>query len=225
MIRYCLPIIERDGSLVPALIERERERYHYFEIWLDYIEDLDLDFVRELCASLGGRGIFLFRRKELEKIRLPVGVRFQIMAEIEAAGAYLDLDLAAQAEELEYLRKSKAKIRTILSYHNYAETPDWPTLRKLGVTMRRNGAEICKASCMCNSPDDAVRLLNLLIELKSGGARYIVLGMGKHGAVTRIFGTLWGNEMVFAPLSREAQSAPGQLARAELEEVFGILRR
>ena len=75
MIRYCLPIIERDAGLIPALIERERERYHYFEVWLDYIEDLSLGFVRDLCESLAGRGVFLFRRKELEKIRLPVGTR------------------------------------------------------------------------------------------------------------------------------------------------------
>jgi 3-dehydroquinate dehydratase len=60
----------------------------------------------------------------------------------------------------------------------------------------------------------------MLSELKTKGVRYIVSGMGGYGVVTRVFGTLWGNEMVFAPRSKDGRSAEGQLTRQQLESIF-----
>jgi 3-dehydroquinate dehydratase len=47
--------------------------------------------------------------------------------------------------------------------------------------------------------------------------------MGEHGLVTRIFGTLWGNPIVFAPVTSSHASAPGQLTREEFAEIFALL--
>lgn len=47
--------------------------------------------------------------------------------------------------------------------------------------------------------------------------------MGEFGIITRIFGTIWGNEMIFAPKSIEGASAPGQLTKKQLEDIFKAL--
>ena len=223
MINYCLPIIERDAASVREVINRGRADYRFMEIWLDYIQELDPVFVRELAAAWGDRLIFLFRRQGLDKIRLPLESRYRIVQEMSGGESFLDLDFTSQAEELDYIKRERLAPKLILSYHNYIETPAWPVLRKLAVSMRRNRAAVCKVACMCNSPEDAVRLLTLQMEFRKSSVRHIVLGMGEYGAVTRIFGTLWGNEMIFAPSSHQSESAPGQLTQGELAQVFKAL--
>ena len=44
--------------------------------------------------------------------------------------------------------------------------------------------------------------------------------MGEFGTITRIFGTLWGNEMIYAPKEKKNASAPGQLTKIQLETIF-----
>jgi 3-dehydroquinate dehydratase len=60
--------------------------------------------------------------------------------------------------------------------------------------------------------------------LKKENKRCIILGMGEHGMITRIFGTLWGNEMVFAPQTKSEASAPGQLTKQQLATIFATLQ-
>jgi 3-dehydroquinate dehydratase len=76
---------------------------------------------------------------------------------------------------------------------------------------------------LCENELDAVRLLELLLELKQKGLSYIILGGGEFGKITRIFGTLWGNQMIFAPKIQAEQSDVGQLTRDELEIIFKAL--
>ena len=39
--------------------------YDFYEIWLDYIKDLDNDFLTQICKSYKGKLIFVFRRQNL----------------------------------------------------------------------------------------------------------------------------------------------------------------
>lgn len=86
--------------------------------------------------------------------------------------------------------------------------------------MSRNRPKIFKIATFCRSKKDALRLLDILQTLKKEGKKCIVLGMGKFGIITRIFGSLWGNEMIFAPLTIIEQSAPGQLTKSQLLNIF-----
>jgi 3-dehydroquinate dehydratase type I len=85
------------------------------------------------------------------------------------------------------------------------------------------GAHIMKISTYCSIQRDALRLLSLLIDLREGGHRIIVLGMGKHGVITRVFGTMWGNEMTFAPVDVSTRSAPGQITVDKLDSIIQAL--
>ena len=103
-------------------------------------------------------------------------------------------------------------------------TPEDNKLREIIDIMDEYRPTVYKIATMCTNERDALRLLQLLLELKKRNLKYILLGMGKSGVITRIFGTLWGNEMIFAPRVSIEQSAPGQLTRNQLENIFKELK-
>ncbi len=223
-IKYCLPIIADSISQCRARISEAQSLYQYFEVWLDYLNDPE-DCL-DLAQELGSRGIFLFRRMKLEEPRMSTVIRQALLSELATYDILIDFDLSSQSEDLAFFRSLPKRVATLIcSYHNYSRTPELSELRELEQQMLKGQPSIFKFSCFCNSPRDAVRLLDFRLELNERRRKSIVLGMGEHGLVTRVFGTLWGNEMIFAPRHRSQQSAPEQLTRTELESVFRSLER
>ena len=218
--KYCFPIIKNKKNDVLEAIRINTNEYSYFEVWLDYIDDLDETFIKQLMELLGEKLILIFRRQNLEKVKMAIEKRISIISLLKNSHSFLDLDVFDQKEDLDYIQNNKLMVSLIVSYHNYKETPDNEKLKEIFSIMDKYKPMIYKISTMCNIQSDAVRLLELLLQLKERGLGYIVLGMGEFGTITRIFGTLWGNEMIFAPKISTEQSAPGQLTRSQLEVIF-----
>lgn len=218
--KYCLPIIKNKKDEIVEIIRSHKNDYGYFEVWLDYVDDLNEAFLRQLVELLHEKGIVVFRRQHLEKVTMNPEKRRQIISFLENPALLIDLDIFDQRDELEYVKKARLKVNTIISYHNYEKTPDDTTLREIIDMMSEYEPAIYKIATRCGDESDALRLLQLLIELKERKLKCIILGMGEMGIVTRIFGTLWGNEMIFAPKTTTEQSAPGQLTRDQLETIF-----
>ncbi len=219
-IKYCLPIIKSHSKEVMEIISRNKKSYDYFEIWLDYIQDLDLDFIRSLKKESGEKLIFLFRRQCLEKPKMDFQKRLQIINFLAGSNCLVDLDIFSQKKELEYLRKNSKKINLIVSYHNYQKTPSDQDLTQIIQNMVKHKAQIYKISTFCNQDDNALRLIDLLTKLKSGNQKWIILGMGAKGNFTRIAGALLGNEINFTPLSQQQNSASGQFTKEQLEQIL-----
>ncbi|OGE64860.1 hypothetical protein A3I48_04510 [Candidatus Daviesbacteria bacterium RIFCSPLOWO2_02_FULL_36_7] len=217
-VKYCLPIIKKAKKEV--LKSLKVKGYDFYEIWLDYIKDLDNDFLTQICKSYKGKLIFVFRRQNLEKIKLNYDRRIEIIYLISRFNIILDLDFLTQYEELEYVTQKNQEIKLILSFHNYKETPSFDQLKNLINKMKRYNPEIFKISTFCKEETDALNLLNLLLLFKQQKLKYIVLGMGEKGFITRIFGTIWGNEITFAPKTLAEKSASGQLTKKQMEDVF-----
>ncbi len=220
-VKYCLPIIQPNKAEILRLIAANDQAYHYFEIWLDYVQDLDEAFITELLQGLSERLIVPFRRQKLEPIQMSAQQRQASMSQLAGTHVLVDLDIS-QTDDLMFAATLPKPLRTIVSYHNYELTPDDDQLRQLVTQIRRHNPTILKISTMCATPQDALRLLALLLGVKSQPA--IVLGMGEHGLATRILGPLWGNEMSFAPDTAAQASAPGQLTRQQLETIFATLK-
>lgn len=223
-INYCLPIIKQTKEEVLDIIEKNKQEYDYIEIWLDYIADVDDMFVKQLVTELQGKLILLFRRQMLETIRMDVQKRKNIILLLENSDVMLDLDIKTQQKELDFVKEHTHNVKLITSYHNYEETPATEELNTITAEMESYKPAIYKISTMCQTENDAVTLLQTLLTLKQQEKKYIVLGMSTKGSVTRIFGTLWGNEMIFAPKEKNEISAPGQLTKGELENIFTSLR-
>lgn len=218
MIKYCLPIIK--NSKKEVLNALNIKGYNFYEIWLDYIKDLDEKFVINLAKKFKGKLVFIFRRQNLEKGRLTLDERLKIISVLLKTEVFLDLDFLSQHEELEFIKKNNTKIGLILSYHNYHETPRLDYLQTLVNKMNRYNPAIIKISTFCKKEEDALSLLNFLLRLKEQKLKYIVLGMGEKGLITRIFGPIWGNEITFAPKWLSEKSAPGQLTKEQLQFIF-----
>lgn len=217
-IKYCLPIVK--NSKKEILKSLKLKGFNFYEIWLDYIQDLDDEFITDIAKKHKGKLIFLLRRQNLEKIKLALDKRQHLISIISKFPVFLDLDFLTQQEELDFLRQKNSKITLILSYHNYKETPALDYLENLINKMRTFNPGIFKISVFCKTEKDALNLLHLLLNLKKQRIKYIVLGMGQKGLITRIFGSVWGNEFNFAPVDLQEKSAEGQLTKSQLENIF-----
>lgn len=217
-IKYCLPVIKNTRKAV--LKSLKLKGFDFYEIWLDYIQDLDDKFAVSLAKKFRGKIIFVFRRQNLEKIRLPLEKRKHIISSLQHSNTLLDLDFLTQQEELDFLRQKNSNIKLILSYHNYQETPALNYLENLINKMTVFNPNIFKISTFCKAEEDALNLLHLLLSLKKQQIKYIVLGMGQKGLITRIFGSIWGNEFNFAPFDVKEKSAKGQLTKSQLENIL-----
>jgi 3-dehydroquinate dehydratase type I len=217
--KYCLPILRPSKAEVLTAIASHRPVYQFFEVWLDYISDFDSEFVKLLLNEFGDELVLVFRRQGLEPIKMPLEQRLEVIDLLAGSPALLDLDIS-QTDELKHLKTLKQPVQLLASYHNYEQTPDDAKLRAIVETMELYQPAIYKLATFCTSTEDALRLLRLLLQLKTAGKRAILLGMGESGQITRIFGALWGNELTFAPMQLENASAPGQLTRDQLEIIF-----
>lgn len=218
-IKYCLPIIKNSKEEILEYVKKYRDEYQYLEIWLDPIKDLDNAFVDRLIYMLQDQLILLFHREEKIKTRLSPEKKKEILTLLEKEKTFIDLDLS-ETEELNYLQELN-KVRTIISYHNYKETP--VDLAEIIKRMDSFHPTMYKIATKCKNETDALKLLLLQQNLRLQNKKHIVLGMEKFGTITRVFGTLWGNEMIYAPQTKKEASAPGQLTKAQLEEIFLIL--
>ncbi|SRR5258708_34436238 len=222
-INYCLPIIKNSKQDVLRTIEKYRNEYQYVEVWLDPIKNLDNDFIDRLTYMLQDKLILLFSRGNELQTSITKEKKLKILDLLDDCESFLDLDLSDK-EELAYLKRKKLKVKIIISYHNYQETPPEDVLKGTLNKMAKYNPTIYKIATLCMSENDTLRLLQLQLSLRKQKTRHIVLGMGEFGKITRVFGTVWGNEMIYAPITKQDVSAPGQLTKQELEKIFSMLR-
>lgn len=221
--KYCLPILKRKRVDVESTIEEQLTTYRFFEIWLDYIDDITPEFAASLVSRYPHRLIIVLRRQNFETQKIKPSQRFEILRSISRKQVLVDLDIAHQTEDIKRLQSERIPLKTILSYHNYSQTPSDTELRSIASRAAQWGAHVTKIATFCTIQRDALRLLSLLIDLREAGRRCIVLGMGKHGVITRVFGSHWGNEVSFAPVEQAQRSAPGQLPLDKLDSIMQAL--
>lgn len=216
--KYCLPIIR--VSKKEVLKSLKIRGFDLYEVWLDYVKDLDEEFVINLSKKFKERIIFIFRRQNLEPIKLSLQRRLNLISLISKYSAFLDLDFLTQHEELEFLRKSNTNLKLILSYHNYKETQKLDYFANLTAKMKRYNPDLYKFATFCQTEQDVSILLELILKLKEQKLKYIVLGIGKVGKIIRIIGSIWGNEINFTPQNLKEKSAKGQLTKKSLELIL-----
>ncbi len=214
--KYCLPVIKESESEVLGEIKAHEANYRFFEIWLDYVSDLNEKFLSTILEEYAGRLVFVFRRKNLKKSRLSLKEQLEVIEIFSGKDCLVDMDVYDQKELIK--QSESLDLKRIISYHNYKKTPGEDELYKILEDINACNPEIVKISAFCKSKTDALLLLKIMLEMKSQGKKHIILGMGEHGLITRLYGALWGNELTFITEKKEDSSAPGQLTRAEFEK-------
>ena len=104
------------------------------------------------------------------------------------------------------------------SWHDYEKTPSREELLQLIDSIFAAGADIAKVACHCHTHYDAARLLGLLDDPRP----IVAIGMGPHGALTRVAGELWQTPLAF--VHGAEPTAPGQLSESRLREIVALLQ-
>jgi 3-dehydroquinate dehydratase type I len=141
-----------------------------------------------------------------------------LLAAIEAGASFVDVELDGPSDLHAAILTAagSAGCRVIVSFHDFAATPPLPDLTAIRRRCLEAGGDLAKLACQVRSRRDAARLLGLL----DGDGRTIVVGMGLRGRLVRVVAPLLGSPIAYAAPAEGRSTAPGQLARAELERLM-----
>ena len=136
----------------------------------------------------------------------------------------LDLELAADAGFRREIWERRGPTRLILSWHDFAGTPETARLEAVLEEMLAAEADIVKLVALAREPADNLRLLSLIPRAKAQGKEIIAFCMGPLGKWSRVAAPLLGSWLTFAPFSKTGASAPGQLTVNDLKRVWKTLK-
>ncbi|MBS1837659.1 MAG: type I 3-dehydroquinate dehydratase [Actinobacteria bacterium] len=105
----------------------------------------------------------------------------------------------------------------VVSHHDFSSTPTSDELSSIQRRGRELGADVVKVAAMTHSMEDLRRLASFTLDHAEDGV--IVIGMGPHGAASRVFFPALGSRLTFAYRSHPVA---GQLSHGETVE---LLRR
>jgi 3-dehydroquinate dehydratase-1 len=232
----CAPLVARDraglraeaaavAALGPDLLEW---RVDFFE---------GIAGTAEVVALAGeirraSRLPLLFTRRSAREGGQPIGLSEQEVATLcqavcAAGGADLvDFEMDSDLRHLSAVREAARAhgIGLVLSFHDFAGTPDRAALVRRFAQAHRLGADVAKVAVMPRTLEDVVSLLGATQEASASLPIPVVsMAMGALGAVTRLCGGVFGSALSFG--MGQGASAPGQLPLADLRAGLEILRR
>lgn len=121
---------------------------------------------------------------------------------MQAKPGFVDLEYTIPIDSIKELQKKFPEIKTILSYHNFDNTPI--DLNEVFASLKQKPADFYKIATMANTTIDALRMLNFA---KKIGSKVIGLCMGEYGIITRIL-----NHFTYACLDDKHASKLSQLS-------------
>lgn len=215
--QVCVPIKATSYRELFRLAKRARQiGVRYLEIWLDSLPgDPILTLSKPqyaflhpyiaVCKGAAEHGSFC----DAEETRMDV-----LMTAAFSGADFVDIGIEADERLLRHVIariKKSSKTRIILSYHNFRYTPSLPILLKLCKKSFALGADIVKIATSAKRHSDNVILFELAARLRMEKRKFIVLGMGGKGMLSRIGGVVLGGFLTYIALDEKKRTAPGQL--------------
>jgi 3-dehydroquinate dehydratase I len=225
LLRICVPVVEATVNRARGKYQRAARKGLWTEIRLDFLEEPAPD-LQKLFRSLPGPVIATNRlaaeggrRQSDEAGRLAL-----LAAALDLGVTCLDVELAADPSFRREIWARRGKTRLILSWHDFAGTPDAARLEAVLEEMLASEAEVVKLVALAREPADNLRLLSLIPQAKAAGKEIIAFCMGPVGKWSRIAAPLLGSWLTFAPFSKTGASAPGQLTVNDLKRVWQTMK-
>lgn len=240
-MNICIPLVSSNIDELCEKIKISAEKADIIEIWLgeffttpenflDFEDNTQkiLEKIFTAKKEAGNIPLLINVKDEAEKGKFSGSKEQKIFLLKECAkrGAeYIDIDYQFEEALLAGLKREteNAGSQLILSAHFFEGTPTFPALKNRVQRMQNSGADIVKIATMPESQKDLITLLRFAENMKRKNIPFIAMSMGQIGKISRLLVPLLGGEMMFAPLTKEEASAPGQICRdelLELEEVF-----
>ncbi len=202
--RICVPVSERTPELALESAGRAIDKgADLLEIRIDTLREPDPDSVKELIDDIGFPVIATCRPpSEGGHYRGGEDERMVLLEAAAEAADYVDVELRTDQEHI--MRVTGKAKRSIISYHNFSETPSLEALLRI-VRMEKELGDMAKVAVMPENMADTLVVLQLLaVEDET-----IAISMGEMGSYTRAVCALFGSPITFASL--DASTAPGQM--------------
>lgn len=144
---------------------------------------------------------------------------------IETGFDYIDLEIKMDEKKRDGLiaNAKKSGVITIVSYHNYQETPSWKEIFNKIKECADTGADIAKVVYYNKSIGDALNVLKAGSAAKNIDHNFTAMGMGPYGHITRILAPAIGCELVYASLEEGKEASEGQIDIMTLKQTWNLL--
>lgn len=180
--------------------------YDLVEIWINEIQDLDVDALKS-------------QTKKLMIIKITDVSDKELMKKIEDAKfSYLDVDV----KDLEMFKDFKDGSKIIGSYHDYEGTPTLDKAREIAKKIYNLGADIAKIVFYAKNCEDSFVPINLLKETKMP---LIAFCMGQKGRISRFLGVQCGSLINYIAPDESWQTAEGQFTLDDWNKIQTVLYR
>jgi 3-dehydroquinate dehydratase-1 len=218
-----VPVVAETVTGARRMFLRAARKHLWAELRLDYLERPDLKrllrtrpgpvIATNRPESEGGR----WRGSEAER-------RLLLEEALELGVDCLDVELAADTAWRRELFARRGKSKIILSWHDFAGTPDQSRLNAILEEMLAAQADIVKLVTLVRQPEDNLRVLSLIPRARAQGREIIAFCMGPAGKWSRVAAPFLGSFLTYAPLNPRQASAPGQVTVNELRRLWRILK-
>jgi 3-dehydroquinate dehydratase-1 len=141
---------------------------------------------------------------------------------IQNGAAYVDIDLDTPKKDKEELLElaKKHHCKTIISHHNYIETPDIKELSKICKQIQSYSPDIMKIITKTDSVNDLKNLMALYAFFDD----IIALGIGNLGGISRVIALAYNAPFIFTFSKTKYKLANGQISQKILEKLGRIFK-
>lgn len=187
------------------------------ELRIDCFGSLDLEALKTLRSSFSIPMIFTLRSfSQGGQYCLSEEKRLQdIRNLLKIEPEYFDIETHVPLSFIQEVSLLYPKVKLILSYHNFSETPQ--DLQLLYQKMKKTPAHFYKIAVMAKTRIDAWQLIDWANQLDP---KLIAISMGEYGQISRILAPILGCPFTYAAIDEDQKSAPGQLTAKLLQEQY-----
>ena len=196
---------------------RLRKPPDLFELRLDQLAG-DLDAVENKVSKLRTPLIVTARHpQEGGANKLSTRHRRDLLFRFLHRARYVDVELRSASALRSILKLAGTRnVRRIISYHNLKSTPYSGTLQTKARAAKSWGADIFKVATRTDTPAQLARLLYFMTN-EDVDLAISIMGIGKLGALSRVFLAHCGSALVYASLGKN--NIEGQMS---LEQLCGF---
>ena len=225
MTLLCVPIQAKTKQELKRKIASAVPGADAVEIWVDHLQpEISAFEIRKMTR----KPLIIVNKSKREKGKWKgtEAERIKRLMEFAHEGAdYIDVDISTTAELIRKLIRNKKKSKIIISYHNFNQTPSERVLWDIIKKTVHIGADIVKIATFANKPEDNITILNILAEAKKRRLKVAAMCMGKHGKISRLYGSQLGSKLTYVALNSQQKTAPGQLTLDEYKEFTSYLNK
>jgi len=218
--KTCVSIAEKTPKKLKQTLAKALKKSDYAEIRFDFLNPNSVPEVlhqirkdlRRCVSTLrpvreGGK----FSGSEKNRVSI-----IKLIAEYDPFLLDIEYDTLRKNKNLQRYLKSTGT-RTLVSWHNFKQTPNISVLKKKLLEMKKFSNNI-KIVTMAKSINDGSRILSLYNNSKN--VKLIAFSMGNFGKMSRLLCLLLGSPYTYVSLGKPI--APGQFSLDEVKSIFTI---